>query len=649
MGRMIHLPNFKEKSNLKTEDYQRLYKEAIENPEDFWSRESKRLDWFQQWNKLQEGDFITGEIKWFLNGKLNATYNCLDRHLKTPLKNKAALIWEPDNPFEDNRIFTYQDLHREVCKFANVLKKRGLQKGDRVVLYMTMIPELAIAVLACARIGLIHSVIFGGFSADSIYDRVKDCNPKLIITADAGWRGGKIVELKSVVDKALEKGENSVETVIVYKRLGKEINWKIDRDYWWRELIHDKSISNECEIEEMDAEDPLFILYTSGSTGKPKGVLHTTAGYMLYATLTMDIVFDLKPEDTFWCTADIGWITGHTYVIYGPLSNGTTSLMFEGVPTYPDAGRFWDVVDKYQVSILYTAPTAIRALAKEGLKPIQKRKLSSLRLLGTVGEPINPESWEWYFKHIGKEKCPIVDTWWQSETGGAMICSIPGAYPEKPGSVSLPFFGVQPALLDDNGKEITETEAKGKLCIKKPWPSVTRGVYGNPKRFYDTYLSQYKGYYFTGDGAIRDKDGYYWITGRVDDVLNVSGHRIGSAEVENALVSHTSVAESAVVGYSHDIKGQGIYAYVMVKDGVITNDDLKQELINTVVKTIGKIAKPDIIHWVPNLPKTRSGKIMRRILRKIATAEFDTLGDTTTLADPSIVDKLVEDKKKYHS
>ncbi|PJZ27052.1 acetate--CoA ligase [Leptospira hartskeerlii] len=644
--------HFKKTANITLKDYKELYKESIENPKKFWAREaSARLTWFKKWNKVLEHDFKNAKVKWFEGGKINVSYNCLDRYIDSPLKNKAAIIWEGDNP-QESKTYTYYDLYREVNKFANVLKSSGIRKGDVVMVYLPMIPELAITILACTRIGAIHSVVFGGFSPEALQSRIEDCKPRLIITSDGGYRGGKSLDLKKAVDTALDQSSEKVNSVIVVRRTGQEteLNWKEGRDHWWHYLMNDPNLPAYCKPEQMDSEDPLFILYTSGSTGKPKGVLHTTGGYLLGVNMTFHYVFDIKPTDTYWCTADIGWVTGHSYLVYGPLSNGATSIMFEGVPTYPDAGRFWDVIDKHGVTVFYTAPTAIRSLMREGTDPIEKRNLSSLRLIGSVGEPINPEAWEWYFKHVGKSKCPIVDTWWQTETGAIMISPLPGAIAQKPGSATLPFFGVQPVLLDDEGKEInSKGEVSGNLAIKSPWPSMMRGVFKDPKRFFDTYFSIYKGYYFTGDGARRDKDGYYWITGRVDDVINVSGHRIGSAEVESALVENLSVAEAAVVGFPHDIKGQGIYAYVTVKEGVTTNDSLKKELITTVEKMIGKIARPDVIHWAPGLPKTRSGKIMRRILRKIASSEFEGLGDISTLADPSVVEKLIEDKKKYHS
>ncbi|MBL8021997.1 MAG: acetate--CoA ligase [Leptospirales bacterium] len=638
--------DFVSKANLTNQQYQELYKESISQPDAFWARMAERLTWFKKWDKVQDSDFANANIRWFSGGKLNVSYNCLDRHLNTTIKNKAALIWEGDDPNE-SKTYTYQQLHREVCRVANVIKKQGVRRGDRVLLYMPMIPELAISALACTRIGAIHSIVFGGFSPESLVGRIEDCKPSLVITADAGYRGGKIIDMKHNIDAALEKSVQKVNTVIVVKRVGSgySLKWTDRRDHWLQDLLRDPSIGDDCEPEQMDAEDPLFILYTSGSTGKPKGVLHTTAGYLLGASLTHHYVFDHKPEDTYWCTADIGWVTGHSYILYGPLANGATSIMFEGVPQYPDWGRFWDIIDKYKVNVFYTAPTAIRALAKEGTAHVEKRSLASLRLLGTVGEPINPEAWEWYFTHIGKERCPIVDTYWQTETGSIIVTPLPGATALKPGSATVPFFGVQPVLLDGEGK-ILEGETSGNLAIKSPWPSIMRGVYGDADRFHQTYFSQFKGYYFTGDGARRDKDGYYWVTGRVDDVLNVSGHRIGSAEVESAIVEHKSVAESAVVGYPHDIKGQGIYAYVILKNGFDPSDSLKKEILETVSEKIGKIARPDVIHWAPGLPKTRSGKIMRRILRKIAENEFSALGDISTLADPGVVDKLVEERKR---
>lgn len=635
---------FEKTANLNLKEYQKLYSESIKNPESFWKKMSERLTWFQKPKKILKHNFANAEVKWFEGGKLNVSYNCLDRHLDSELKNKAAIIWESDSG-EESKTLTYQELHREVCKFSNVLKEQGVKKGDRVIIYLPMIPELAISALACTRIGAIHSIVFGGFSPESLIGRIEDCIPKLIITSDGGYRAGKLIDMKKNVDMALEKSSTKVETVIVIQRTNIEDinNWKSGRDKYYSELM--KNSSRNFEAVKLDSEDPMFILYTSGSTGKPKGVLHTTAGYLLGANLSFYYIFDYKKTDTYWCTADLGWITGHSYILYGPLSNGATSIMFEGVPTYPDPSRFWQVVEKYQVNVFYTAPTAIRALSKEGISYTEKYSLKSLRLLGTVGEPINPEAWIWYHTYIGKKKSPIVDTYWQTETGSIMISPIPGAIPTKPGSATLPFFGVKPVLVDNEGIEIKEKgEISGNLCISSPWPSIMRGVYGDKKRFKETYFSQFKGYYFTGDGARRDKDGYFWITGRVDDVLNVSGHRIGTAEIESALVANQKVAEAAVVGYPHDIKGQGIYAYVILKNGIEANENLKKELIETVEKMIGKIARPDTIHFTPGLPKTRSGKIMRRILRKIASNELDSLGDISTLADPSIVKVIIEKK-----
>jgi acetyl-CoA synthetase len=639
---------FARQANVNLEQYKQMYAESINQPEQFWARmANERLTWFKKWDSVLESDFARGKVTWFKGSRLNAAWNCLDRHLTTATKNKAAIIWEGDNP-KDSRTLTYQQLHWEVCRFANVLKQQGVKKGDRVLIYLPMIPELAIAMLACARLGVIHSVVFGGFSPESLVARIDDCKPALIVTSDGGFRGGKLIDMKKNVDIALHQTESKVETVIVVERTGaRDHEWVSGRDHWLDDLLANPGTASYVEAEPMDAEDPLFILYTSGSTGKPKGVLHTTAGYLLGVSLTHYYIFDHKPEDTFWCTADIGWITGHSYIVYGPLLNGATSVMFEGVPSYPDAGRFWDVIDKYQVNVFYTAPTAIRAISREGLEHVEKRSLASLRLLGSVGEPINPEAWSWYWRNIGKERCPIVDTWWQTETGSILITPLPGAFALKPGSATLPFFGVKPVLMDDQGNKLPdEGEATGNLCLAQPWPSMMREVYGEPERFFMTYFSQFPGYYFTGDGATRDADGYWWITGRVDDVLNVSGHRIGSAEVESALVEHESVAEAAVVGYPHDIKGQGIYAYVTLHQNYNPSDQLRSELTQFVGQKIGGIARPDVIHWAPGLPKTRSGKIMRRILRKIAEAEYDSLGDITTLADPSVVQDLVEGRQQ---
>tara|TARA_B100000700_G_scaffold236820_2_gene262831 strand:- start:56406 stop:58334 length:1929 start_codon:yes stop_codon:yes gene_type:complete len=632
---------FKQNAYINTEKYEEMYNESIQNPEKFWSQQAENIDWYKTWDNVMNYDFNTADIKWYEGGKLNVTYNCIDRHLESR-GDQTAIIWESDDPNLE-KSYTYNELHKEVSRFANVLKKQGVKKGDVVIIYMPMIPELSIAVLACARIGAIHSVVFGGFSSDSLNSRILDCNPKIVICADKGVRGGKSVPSKSNADLAME-GTN-VEKCIVVQRTGEETNMQSGRDVWWDEEMNDDAISDECPPEEMDAEDPLFILYTSGSTGKPKGVLHTTAGYIVYTALTFKYVFDYKDGDIFWCTADIGWITGHSYIIYGPLANGATTIMFEGVPQYPDWGRFWDVVDKHKVNIFYTAPTAIRAIARMGDHHVAKRKLDSLKLLGTVGEPINPEAWLWYYNVVGKGKLPIVDTWWQTETGGMLISPLPGATKLKPGSATKPLFGIQPLLVDNEGNEL-EGATSGNLCIKASWPGQMRGVYGDPERFYNTYFTTYKGYYFTGDGCRRDEDGYYWITGRVDDVINVSGHRLGTAEIESALVLHKDVAESAVVGFPHEIKGQGIYAYITLNQGIEATDELKKELTQQVRTQIGPIATIDTIQWAPGLPKTRSGKIMRRILRKIAEKDIDNIGDTSTLAEPEVVDDLVKNAGK---
>jgi acetyl-CoA synthetase len=623
------------------ETYLRLYKQSVEDPEGFWGEQAERITWSRKWDKVVEEDFSNASHQWFVGAKLNASYNCLDRHLETEKRDQAALIWEGDDP-NDSQTMTYAELHREVCKFANVLKKNGVKKGDRVTVYLPMILELPITMLACARIGAVHSVIFGGFSPDSIADRMDDCKSDFLITADEGMRGNRPIPLKANSDAAMEK-VSGIRKCIVVKRTGGSIDWKEDRDLWWHDEMAASDISEDCPPEEMDAEDPLFILYTSGSTGKPKGVLHTTGGYMVYAALSHQHVFDYQQGDVFWCTADIGWITGHSYILYGPLANGAISVMFEGVPNYPDAGRFWDVCDKHKVNIFYTAPTALRALMREGDDPVTSRKLDTLRMLGTVGEPINPEAWLWYHRVVGKGRLPVVDTWWQTETGGILITPLPGCTPLKPGSATRPFFGVRPVLFDNEGNQV-EGEGEGNLCIEYPWPGLMRRVYGDDERFRNTYFVQYPGYFFTGDGARRDKDGYYWLLGRVDDVINVSGHRLGTAEVESALVAHKTVAEAAVVGMPHDIKGQGIYAYVTLKNGVDESEDLRAELVKHVRQEIGPIATPDIIQWAPALPKTRSGKIMRRILRKIAANEVDDVGDTSTLADPTVVTSLVENR-----
>ena len=625
-----------EHSNVSESEFQVLYKQSLENPDEFWSSQAESyLDWDKKWEEVKNTNIEKGEIAWFSGGKLNASVNCIDRHLPKD-KNKIAFIWEGDDP-EESKNITYQDLHDEVCKFSNVLKARGVKKGDRVCIYMPMIPEATYAMLACARIGAIHSVVFGGFSPESLKDRILDSDCQTVITADEGLRGGKTIPLKQNVDEALE-GCPNVHTVLVITRTEAEIPWNEDCDVRYEEIS--KNVSNECTPELMDAEDPLFILYTSGSTGKPKGVLHTTGGYLLQAAMSHKLVFDYKENEVYWCTADVGWVTGHSYIVYGPLANGATSVIFEGIPTYPSPSRFWEVIDKHKVNIFYTAPTALRALMAQGDDFVESSSRESLRILGTVGEPINPEAWEWYFKVVGNSSCPIVDTWWQTETGAMMITPVAGFTAMKPGSATKPFLGIEPALLDENGEEIVG-EGSGNLVIKSSWPSQIRTVYGDHQRCVDTYYSMYPGYYTTGDGARRDADGYYWITGRVDDVLNVSGHRLGTAEVESALVLHQQVAEAAVVGYEHKIKGQGIYCYVTLMSDVAPNEELKSDLIQLVAKEIGPIAKPDIIQWAPGLPKTRSGKIMRRILRKIATNEIDNLGDTTTLADPSVVKELI--------
>jgi acetyl-CoA synthetase len=632
---------FAAKSHIDDARYQEMYQRSIDDPEGFWTEQAEQfITWFKPWDKVLDWSYDKKDlhIKWFEGGKLNVCYNCIDRHLDSR-GDQVAIIWEGDDPTTDSKI-TYRELHEHVSKLANVLKARGVKKGDRVCIYMPMIPEAAYAMLACARIGAVHSVVFGGFSPESLKDRILDSDCRVVVTADEGLRGGKAVPLKANTDKAVAKCPN-VHTVLTVKRTGGDIDWHPERDVWYHELMAEAS--SDCPAEEMDAEDPLFILYTSGSTGKPKGVLHTTGGYLLYTAITTKYTFDLQEGDIFWCTADVGWITGHSYLVYGPLAIGTTTISFEGVPNYPDASRFWQVVDKHQVSVFYTAPTAIRALMREGEEPVKKTSRASLRLLGTVGEPINPEAWEWYYRVVGEQRCPIVDTWWQTETGGHLITPLPGATALKPGSATHPFFGIQPGIVDGDGN-LLEGAAQGALVIKHPWPSQMRSVYGDHQRFVDTYFSTFPGFYFTGDGARRDADGYYWITGRMDDVLNVSGHRMGTAEVESALVLHDAVAEAAVVGFPHDIKGQGIYAYVTLVKGVEPSDELRKELVDMVREEIGPIAKPDVIQWAPGLPKTRSGKIMRRILRKIAANELDTLGDTSTLADPAVVNELVDNR-----
>ena len=640
--KIIVKKDWENKAHLNKKKYEELYNESINNPENFWAKQALNIDWFKPFSKeaIKKVNFSKEklEIKWFYDGKLNVSYNCIDRHLESKSES-TAIIWEGDNPKESKHI-TYKELHNEVCLMANILKSRGVKKGDRVTIYMPMIPEASYAMLACTRIGAIHSVIFGGFSPDSIADRIIDCESDFIITADEGYRAGKIIPLKKNVDEALKRCEN-VKSILVIRRTGNKINMIAGRDIWWHE--EKLNVDTICEPEIMDAEDPLFILYTSGSTGKPKGVLHTSGGYIVYASITHKYIFDYKDNEVYWCTADVGWVTGHSYIVYGPLANGAKTLMFEGVPNYPNSSRFWEVIDKHKVNIFYTAPTALRALMKEGNKPVKATSRKSLRLLGSVGEPINPEAWNWYYKIIGEERCPIVDTWWQTETGGILISPLPGAIDLKPGSATKPFFGISPALVDNDGKKL-EGESEGNLVLETSWPGQMRTVYGDHKRFAETYFSTFNNVYFTGDGAKRDADGYWWITGRVDDVINVSGHRMGTAEVESALVSNESVAESAVVGYPHDIKGQGIYAYVTLTDNTNPTEELRKELLLWVRKEIGPIATPDLIQWAPSLPKTRSGKIMRRILRKIAANEHDQLGDISTLADPSVVTDLINSR-----
>ena len=631
--------NVAERAHINTTKYQEMYARSINDSDAFWAEQAEEfLSWSSKWDKVQDWDYNEANINWFVGGKLNVSYNCLDRHLDTR-GDQVAIIWEGDDPEEDRQI-TYRELHEEVCRFSNVLKSCGVERGDRVCLYLPMIPEAAVAMLACTRIGAIHSIVFGGFSPDALRDRVNDSECKVVITSDYSLRGKKQIPLKANADKGIADCD-SVNSCIVVKRTGGDVDWNDDRDIWYHEAI--EAASADCPAEDMDAEDPLFILYTSGSTGKPKGVLHTTGGYLLYAAMTHKYVFDYHEGDIYWCTADVGWVTGHSYIVYGPLANGATSLMFEGVPTFPDASRFWQVVDKWKVNQFYTAPTAIRMLMGQGDEFVTKTDRSSLRTLGSVGEPINPEAWEWYYNVVGNGQCPIVDTWWQTETGGHLITPMPGATDLKPGSASLPFFGVEPCLVDDQGNEI-EGAAEAALCIKRPWPGQMRTLYGDHARFKEAYFSMFPGKYFSGDGARRDEDGYYWITGRVDDVINVSGHRMGTAEVESALVLHSSVAEAAVVGFPHDIKGQGIYAYVTLMSGVEATEELRKELVTHVRKEIGPIASPDVIQWAPGLPKTRSGKIMRRILRKVAANELDTLGDTSTLAEPAVVDDLIENR-----
>ena len=632
---------FARRAHIDEKKYRALYARSLADPDGFWAEQAQEfVTWFKPWKKVSDWSFDTRNlyIKWFEGARLNVAYNCLDRHLEQR-GDQVAILWEGDDPKEDRKI-TYRELHAEVCRFANVLKGRGVKKGDRVCIYMPMIPETAVAMLACARIGAVHSVVFGGFSPESLKDRILDSDCRVVVTADEGVRAGRKVPLKTNTDTALTRCPD-VHSVIVYRRTGGAVPWQDGRDYWYHELMG--GVSADCPPAELDAEDPLFILYTSGSTGKPKGVLHTTGGYLVFVAATHKYVFDYHDGDIYWCTADVGWVTGHSYIVYGPLANGATTMMFEGVPNYPSPARFWDVVDKHKVNIFYTAPTAIRALMREGEAPVKQTSRKSLKLLGTVGEPINPEAWEWYYHVVGDGRVPIVDTWWQTETGGILITPLPGATRLKPGSATLPFFGVAPAIVNNGGQALAG-ECSGNLVLTRPWPGMMRTVYGDHQRFIDTYFKQYPGMYFTGDGARRDRDGYYWITGRVDDVINVSGHRLGTAEVESALVLHHAVAEAAVVGFPHDIKGQGIYAYVTLKVGVPPSDALRRELAQQVRKEIGPIATPDVIQWAPGLPKTRSGKIMRRILRKIAANDIGNLGDTTTLADPAVVDDLVKNR-----
>ena len=633
------LESAKESALINQKDFEDQYHQSISNPDKFWREHGKRIDWVKPYTKIKDVSFDQDvKIRWFYDGTLNACVNCIDRHLNNR-GDQTAIIWEGDNPNESREI-SYRDLHKMVCKFSNALRNIGAKKGARVTIYMPMIPEAAVAMLACARIGAVHSVVFGGFSPDSLANRIIDCDSSIVITADEGIRSGKKIPLKANTDKAV-KNTTTVEKVVVVRRTGGKISWNEHKDVWFHEIC--KDVPDDCLPEEMNAEDPLFILYTSGSTGKPKGVLHTTGGYMVHASLTHQYIFDYRDKEIYWCTADVGWVTGHSYIVYGPLANGATTLMFEGVPNFPDASRFWQVVDKHKVNIFYTAPTAIRALMGAGDDFVKKCSRKSLRILGTVGEPINPEAWEWYYNVVGDKRCPVLDTWWQTETGGILIAPLPGVTDLKPGSATKPFFGIQPCIVNAEGKEL-EGECRGNLCIKDGWPGMMRTVYKDHKRFIETYFSAYPGMYFTGDGCRRDKDGYYWITGRVDDVINVSGHRLGTAEIESALVAHNQVSEAAVVGFPHEIKGQGIYAYVTLMGNATPSEDLRKDLVNWVKKEIGPIASPDLIQWAPGLPKTRSGKIMRRILRKVAANEHENLGDTTTLADPDVVDNLIENR-----
>jgi acetyl-CoA synthetase len=638
-----HLEEYQKIGYIKSkEEYEALYKRSLEDPDGFWAEQAKEyLSWDKAWDFVLRYDFDEGKIEWFGGGVLNASYNCLDRHMDK-LKDKVAYYWEGDDPSETKTV-TYSGLYEQVNIMAAALKSKGVNKGDRIIIYMPVVVELSVAMLACARIGAIHSVVFGGFSSEALANRIQDCDAKMVITVDGGYRAGKTIPLKKNVDEAVKRCPN-VETVIVFDRAGLKPVLDPKREVWWHEAVADPSLPAYVPPEPMGAEDPLFILYTSGSTGKPKGLVHTHGGYLLYSAMTTRLVFDLKEDEIFWCTADIGWVTGHTYGVYGPLINGLTSVLFEGVPTYPDFGRYWEIVAKYRVAKFYTAPTVIRSLAKEGSEYVEKHDISSLKLLGSVGEPINPEAWRWYYHHVGRDWCPIVDTWWQTETGGHMLTPLPGVAPIKPGSCSFPFFGVDPVILDDVGEETKYPDQEGVLCIRKPWPGIARTIYGDHERFKETYLSQVSGMYFTGDGAKKDEDGYFWIIGRIDDVINVSGHRLGTAEIESALVLHNKVAEAAVVGFPHQVKGQGIYAFVTLNTGVPKSDELKKEMIQLVRTDIGPIATPDVIQWADALPKTRSGKIMRRILQKIAAGKFDELGDTSTIADPTVVERLIEER-----